>query len=152
MIVRWLGAFRNDGTVSTLEQELANMTAFHDGLQFEERSAESIRCAEASCLSISGYSWKYRPLLGLLVSRKSVIRRFKTDVWAEPVNDGSGRLMPTSKGNDSWNEFFVKPDYVAVIIRKAAIKDKELLRQVSEVAHAHGLTLLHAETLREVKL
>jgi len=72
MYIRWLGAFRKSGNLH--ESLLWEMEHCH-----REVAAEWLQ---------SGHSLISHARVGLLLSNRAMIRRYRTDVWSEPTESG----------------------------------------------------------------
>lgn len=105
MVIRWLGAFRHKRTYSldeSLNYELSN---------YKVVAAEQLQ---------NGRSY-ISAKVGLLSANKSVLKRFRQDVWSEYSKNGI--LKPTRKQNDDevyshHQECFIKQgNYLAIVIQ-----------------------------------
>ena len=103
MIVRWIGAYRNwkNSLSEAIDHELC--VPIH-----------RVRCAERLCRGRSNI----RAKVGLLVKNSAIIKRFRGDVWSEPI--GNGKLKATRKQTFyPWHtECWVKPVYIGIVIKR----------------------------------
>lgn len=111
MVIRWLGAFRKQGSLE-------------DSLKWELTQAPSAVAAERL---INGKSAIHHAKIGLLVKNAAILRKFRSDVWSEYRN-GSGKLVKTRRegfANSKHTECWVQPVYLAIVI-KGKVSDQAL--------------------------
>jgi hypothetical protein len=143
MLVRWLGAFRTQGTIS-------------EAIDYEMGPSVALRCAE---LIKKGAASEIDRGVGLLVRNSALVRKFRSDIYSVP--DGR-RLRQTQPEDDSYSshtEAWVRPDYIGIVIKSRShlhrtIQQKTLLA-VAQAATRHNLPVFRLRnngTLEEVVL
>ena len=122
MVIRWLGAFRKNGSlVESLAWELNQTTV-------EALAAEKLH---------KGRSAIHHARIGLLVANRAVLRRYHSDVWSEYKDNG--KLVPTRKQGKAYSyhsECFVRPDYKAIVIKG------KITEQALQACRDTGMTIL----------
>ena len=130
MIIRWLGAFRKNNSVS-----------LHSSMEYELSGALDRCTMAAEYIPQGGKSAMRKNVkVGLLVAGKP-IKVFKTDVWSEYLPDG--RLKQTRSefvSESSHQEAWVKPRYKAIIVR--GIVKQNTLRTVEYFAKKYSLEVI----------
>lgn len=108
MYVRWLGAFRKNGSLA-------------ESLDFEFSRATDVACEK---IKNRGGSKIRHCRLGLLVDPKAVYRVYQGDVWSEYQADGT--LFATRsqwEAHSSHCEAFAKPVFTGLVIKGGSLKD-----------------------------
>lgn len=103
MYIRWMGAFRKDGSLS------------------EAISYELSRTTDVACEQFKDKSLVEQARIGLLVDPKAVYKRFNGDVWSEYTVDG--KLHTTRKGYEAKSEHkesFAHPVYTGIVIKNGS--------------------------------
>lgn len=106
MYIRWMGAFRKNGSLS-------------EAVCFELSRTTDVACEQLQ----SGKSLVDHARVGLLVDPKAVYKRFAGDVWSEYTVDGS--LHATRKACEAGSkhkEAFAKPVYTGLVIKNASLE------------------------------
>lgn len=118
MIVRWLGAFRKVGSLSS-------------SLEFEFSNTREIACEYCS-----GFSAITHANVGLIVANRAMVKKFSGDVWSKDIN---GRLVPTRWSHASSSkhtECFCKPIFKAIVIKsKISAENMQILKDFSKKTH-----------------
>lgn len=125
MYIRWLGAFRKNGSLS-------------EAIAFETTRATDVACERLQ----NGKSFVNQARVGLLVDPKAVYKRFDGDVWSEYTSDG--RLYTTRKGYEASSkhqEAFAKPVYTGIVIKNASFATLKYTAR-AEILAAHELYAL----------
>jgi len=103
MIVRWLGAFRKQGSLyDALVWEVTQTTRKHV-------AAERLQ---------HGKSYIFHARVGLLVKNAAVVRRYRSDVWSEYTRTGA--LKKTRKEGNNWyahTEVWARPVFLGVVLK-----------------------------------
>ena len=127
MYIRWMAAFRGSCHVcDAIMHELAN-------------EGREVAC---EMISKGGRSGIKHPSVGLVLSRKSIFRRFKRDVWSE--RDRDGRLYADAHPQDFSKgaiECWAKAQYVAIVVRRRL--DASLYEELKSIAELSELPILN---------
>jgi hypothetical protein len=103
MIIRWLGAFRKQGSLySALVWEVTQTTRKHVAAERLQR----------------GKSYIFHARVGLLIKNSAVVRRYRSDVWSEYTRTGA--LKKTRKEGKNWSghtEVWARPVYIGVVLK-----------------------------------
>ena len=105
MYIRWMGAFRKNGSLS-------------ESIMYELTRTTDVACEQLQ----AGVSFVDRARVGLLVDPKAVYKRFFGDVWSEYTPDG--KLYTTRKGyetNSRHKESFARPVYTGIVIKNGSL-------------------------------
>lgn len=105
MYIRWMGAFRKNGSLS-------------EAIIYELTRNTNVACEQLQ----KGKSLVNFARVGLLVDPKAVYKRYKGDVWSEYTPDG--KLHTTRKGYEAKSrhkEAFAKPIYTGIVIKDASL-------------------------------
>ena len=103
MVIRWLGAFRKNGSLEEALKWELNQTAV------SALTAERLP---------KGRSAIHHARVGLLVKNSAVLRRFRSDVWS--AYRENGKLYATRKQGVAYSqhtECWVKPKYLAIVVK-----------------------------------
>ncbi len=124
MIIRWLGAFRKQGTLyDALVWEVTQTTRKHVAAERLQR----------------GKSYIFHARVGLLVKNAAVVRRYRSDVWSEYTRTGA--LRKTRKENTDWyahTEVWARPVYLGVVLKDVKRISQAALRAVRKFANEFG--------------
>lgn len=105
MYIRWMGAFRKNGSLS-------------EAIAYELTRTTDVACEQLQ----KGISFVDHARVGLLVDPKAVYKRYSGDVWSE--YDVAGNLSATRKGyqtNSRHRESFAKPVYTGLVIKNGSL-------------------------------
>lgn len=100
--VRWLGAFRNGGSL-------------HGSLDFELNRNSTDEVAVEPFYKKSRVA---HARVGLLVDKKAIVKEFSGDCWSEPTEEG--KLQKTRnprEAKSTHREAWANPHYVGVVIK-----------------------------------
>lgn len=127
MYIRWLGAFRKNGSLS-------------EAVCFELSRTTDVACEQLQ----SGKSFVNHARVGLLVDPKAVYKRFTGDVWSEYTVDGS--LHATRKAweaSSKHKESFAKPVYTGLVIKNGSLETLQYAarQEVIKAVEQHNLPL-----------
>ena len=106
MYVRWLGAFRKNGSLS-------------EAIRFE-----MTRTTNVACEHFKKKSRVRKARVGLLVDPTAVYKNFKGDVWSE--YDPNGNLYYTQKPYEACSdhtESWAKPVYTGLVIKNGSFEN-----------------------------
>jgi len=103
MVIRWLGAFRTQGTLfDALVWELTQTTKKHVAAEKLQRGKSYITHAK----------------IGLLIKNSAVVKRYRSDVWSEYTRIGT--LKKTRREGDAWSrhtEVWARPVYLGIVLK-----------------------------------
>lgn len=127
MYIRWMGAFRKNGSLA-------------EAVEFELSRATNVACEQL----IDGKSLVEQARVGLLVDPKAVYKRFSGDVWSEYTADGM--LHTTRKGYEAKSdhkEAFAHPVYTGIVIKNASLVTLSFAarKEISEIVKRHNLPI-----------
>ena len=127
MYIRWLGAFRKNGSLG-------------EAISFELSRATDVACEQLQ----GGKSFIRFARVGLLVDPKAVYKRFSGDVWSEYTADG--KLTNTRKGYMSLSlhkESFARPVYTGLVIKNGSFEtlSKAARQEIKNAVEQHNLPL-----------
>lgn len=127
MYIRWLGAFRKNGSLS-------------EAISFELSRTTDVACEQLQ----NGKSFVSHARVGLLVDPKAVYKRFTGDVWSEYTPDG--KLLPTRKVWEACSlhkESFAKPVYTGLVIKNSSLETLGYAarQEVIKAVEQHNLPL-----------
>ena len=140
MIVRWLGAFKKSGDLTS-------------SLIFELAPASDLRCAE---IIRKGSPSQIKSAVGLLVASSALVRRYNSDVYS--VRDGKRlrQTRPEGAAYSSHTEAWVRPEYIGIVVKSresAGLISRETWATIRETAGRHNLPvyrLTRAGQLEEI--
>jgi hypothetical protein len=132
-IIRWMGAFRNGGTLSdSLSWELdptqADVEVAAEPLQKNERS--EIRFCR----------------IGLLLKRSSVIKMFSGDCWSERNEEGT--LVKTRNPRRAYSrhqECWCRKEYAALVVRDRGNINKKSWKIIQWFSKKYNLPILEMD-------
>lgn len=143
MIIRWLGAFGKNGSVS-------------ESIDYEMKPAVDLRCAE---IVKKGARSRINRGIGLLVKNRAVVRSFSSDVYS--VRDGK-RLRQTRSEGDAYSahtEAWVRLEFIGIVVKSKSQLNhpipQKILLAVAQAADKHNLPVFRLRkngTLEEVVL
>lgn len=125
MYIRWMGAFRKNGSLS-------------EAVDFELQRETCVACEKLQ----HGKSHVDHARVGLLVDPKAVYKRYKGDVWSSYTVDG--RLHTGRKGyeahSDHW-EAFAKPVYTGLVIKNGSLETLQFAarKEIQKICEQHQL-------------
>ena len=125
MFIRWLGAFRKNGSLS------------------EAISFEMVRETPVACEQLQkGKSFVDHARVALLVDPKAVYKRFKGDVWSEYTPDGKlYACRPYYDAFGKHKESWAKPVYTGLVIKGGSLATLsfEAREQIKLASKKHSL-------------
>ena len=118
MFIRWLGAFRKNGSLS-------------EAISFEMARETPVACEQLDHARV-----------GLLVDPKAVYKRFKGDVWSEYTPDGKlYACRPYYDAFGKHKESWAKPVYTGLVIKGGSLATLsfEAREQIKLASKKHSL-------------
>ena len=125
MYIRWMGAFRKNGSLS-------------EAVLFELSRTTDVACEQL----VKGKSLVEQARVGLLVNPSAVYKRYNGDVWSEYTVDG--KLHTTRKGYEATSahkEAFAKPIYTGLVIKNGSLATLSYAarQEIAEISKRHSL-------------
>lgn len=145
--IRWLGAFgRGSSLADSLRWELTeNFCGREVAAEWIDPTSRHAREKEFSI----------RRIVGLLVAKGAILRRFDGDVWS--VASESGRLETTRQSVHTHTECFCRPNFSAIVLTRPWGQIRaEIRRAIRTVSAETGLPVVYLHDLpalnRRVKM